>query len=276
MAGRVKSLRALVLAVLTLIPSERAHAQSPEERAAARRIVEKRQEAIVNVRAVLKMRMTASGREMQAREETVEAVATVLDGSGLAVMSLATLNPGGLLKKMMGMAASAGSAPFDVVTEPSDVRMRLGDSTELAAKIVLRDEDLDLAFIRPATAPAKPLASLAEVESGRPTLLDPVVVVARLGRVGGYGPAASLQQVQASVERPRIMYVVQPGGIGGMGVPAFSLDGKLAGFMVLRSVASGGFGMLGAMGGNVENLGLLPILVPAAEVREVAKQAEKP
>jgi hypothetical protein len=239
--------------------------------------LEKWQDTVVNVRVVLKMRMTMGGREVQATEETVETVATVLDPSGLAVMSLQALNPGEFIKKMMsGMAAPQGAPQFDMTSEPTDVRMRLTDATEIAATIALRDEDLNLAFIRPTSPPAKPLASLAEAELGRPANLDLVVVVSRLGRVGGWGPAASLQHVQAVIERPRAMYVAMAGGIGGMGTPAFLLDGKLAGFVILRSVTGTSSGMLSAMSGNAEGMGLLPIILPAADVREVAKQAAKP
>jgi hypothetical protein len=72
------------------------------------------------------------------------------------------------------------------------------------------------------------------------------------------------------------MYVAMAGGIGGMGTPAFLLDGKLAGFVILRSVTGTSSGMLSAMSGNTEGMGLLPIILPAADVREVAKQAAKP
>lgn len=262
------------VAVALSIPTGAA-AQSLEERTAARRVLERWQDAVVNVRVVLKMRVSVGGREMQSTEETVETVATVLDPSGLAVMSLASLNPGGLIKKMMGSRMSAQEGPgFDIVSEPTDVRIRLTDATEIAAKIALRDEDLDLAFIRPTSAPARPLASLAEAEAGRPATLDPLVIVSRLGAVGGWGPAASLQHVQAVVEKPRPMYVAQPGGVGGLGTPAFTLDGKLAGFVVIRSVTGDRSGMFSFMSGNPEGLGLLPIVLPAAAVREVAKQAK--
>jgi hypothetical protein len=252
-------------------------AQSPEERAAGRKILARWQDSVVNVRVVVKLRMSMGGREMNASEETIDTVATLLDPSGLAVMSLSVLNPGDFLKQMMGgMPSQGGSPQLDMTSEPTDVRMRLRDGVEIQAKVALRDEDLNLAFIRPTTAPAQPLASLATAEEGRPAVLDPVVIVSRLGRVGGWGGAASLVYVQAVIDKPRPMYVAQPGGIGGLATPAFLLDGKLAGFVILRSVAGTSSGMLGMMSGNAENMGLLPVILPAADVREVAKQAAKP
>ena len=65
-----------------------------DDRAAGREIVKKWQSAIVNVRVVLKMRVSVGGREMQSMDESVETVGTVIDPSGLTVLSLGALNPG--------------------------------------------------------------------------------------------------------------------------------------------------------------------------------------
>ena len=56
------------------------HAQDP--RAAARDTVKKWQEAVVNVRIVLTMRMSMGGREMNSSDESVDTVGTVIDPSG--------------------------------------------------------------------------------------------------------------------------------------------------------------------------------------------------
>jgi len=274
MRSRLALATALCAAAFAQAPTARA--QSPEERAAGRKILARWQDSVVNVRVVVKLRMSMSGREMNASEETIDTVATLLDSSGLAVMSLSVLNPGGFLKQMMGGMSSQGGQQLDMTSEPTDVRMRLHDGAEIQAKVALRDEDLNLAFIRPTAAPPQNLTTLASAEVGRPAVLDPVLIVSRLGRVGGWGGAASLVYVQAVIDKPRPMYVAQPGGIGGMGTPAFLLDGKLAGFVVMRSVTGSGGGMLGMMNGNTESMGLLPVILPVEDVREIAKQAAKP
>jgi Trypsin-like peptidase domain len=253
-----------------------ASAQSPEERAAARDVLKKWQDTVVNVRIVLKTRMAMGGREMQATEETVDAVATVIEPDGLAVMSLTTLNPAGMMNRIMGQMGGGGGGEdkFQMTSEPTDVKIRLSDGREIAAKIVLRDEDLDLAFIRPTAKADKPFTSLALGDEGRPQTLEPVVSISRLGRVGGWVPSASLQSVNAIIERPRTMYVISSsdGFGGGIGTPVFLLNGKLAGLLVLRSMAGNRPGMYSMMGGS-EGLGLLPVILPAADIREVAKQA---
>ena len=61
--------------------------------AAARDLVKKWQDAIVNVRVVVKMRMSMGGREMQSSDDTIEAVGTVIDPGGLTVVSLGLDQP---------------------------------------------------------------------------------------------------------------------------------------------------------------------------------------
>ncbi len=268
--------RRLVLSLLVMIASiePAVVAQSPEERAAARDVLKKWQDTVVNVRVVLKTRMAMGGREMQATEETVDAVATVIEPDGLAVMSLTTLNPAGMMNRIMGQAGGGGEEKFQMTSEPTDLKIRLSDGREIAAKIVLRDEDLDLAFIRPTVKAEKAFTSLALGDEGRPQPLEPVVSISRLGRVGGWVPAASLQSVNAIIDRPRTMYVISGSDSfgGGIGTPVFLLNGKLAGLLVLRSITGSRPGMYSMMGGS-EGLGLLPVILPAADIREVAKQA---
>ena len=113
------------------------------------------------------MRVSVGGREMQSMDESVETVGTVIDPSGLTVLSLGALNPGAMMNKMMGGGGS-GQERMEFGSEPSDVKLRLPDGKELPARIVLRDEDLDLAFLRPTTKPDKPLVAINLADEGRP------------------------------------------------------------------------------------------------------------
>src|SRR5688572_22093073 len=255
--------------VALLVASAPAGAQ--DDRAAAGEIVKKWQSAIVNVRVVLKMRVSVGGREMQSMDESLETVGTVIDPNGLTVLSLGSLNPGSMMNKMMGSGGS-GQDRMEIGSEPTDVKLRLPDGRELGARIVLRDEDLDLAFLRPIAKPEKPLVAINLADEGKPSLLDPVVILSRLGRVGGWTPAASLQTIGAIIEKPRTFYVIENGGAGGMGTPAFTSSGKVVGLLTMRSVQAGRPGMFSMMGGT-ESLGLLPVILPAADVREIAQQA---
>ena len=120
--------------------------------------------------------------------------------------------------------------------------------------------------------PDKPLVAIDLADEGRPALLDTVIVLSRLGRVGGWAPAAALQTIGAIIERPRTFYVIETGGANSVGTPAFTTGGKVVGLLTMRSVQSGRPGMFSMVGGS-EGLGLLPVILPAADVRDIAQQA---
>jgi S1-C subfamily serine protease len=242
-----------------------------DNRPAAREVVRKWQEAVVNVRVVLKMRMSMGGREMQASDDPVDTVGTVIDASGLTVLSLGSLNPGAMMAKLMGGASTSGQPAVEITSEPTDVKIRLSSGRELPAKIVLRDEDLDLAFLRPITKPDKPLVALDLTDAARPALLDQVLVLSRLGRVGGWTAGAALYDVGAIIEKPRTFYVLA-GAASGMGTPAFLTNGRVVGLLTLRQIEAGRASMASMMGGS-ESMGMLGVILPAADVLEIAKQA---
>src|SRR5262245_33882887 len=136
-----------------------------ESRAAARDLVKKWQDAIVNVRVVVKMRMSMGGREMQSSDDTIETVGTVVDPEGLTVVSLTSINPGPTMTKLM--ANGGGGQSVEIASEPTDLKIRLSDGRELQSTIAIRDEDLNLAFIRPINPPAKPLVAVNLADAGQ-------------------------------------------------------------------------------------------------------------
>jgi S1-C subfamily serine protease len=243
-------------------------APAQDNRAAARELVKKWQDAVVNVRVVVKLRMSMKGREMRSSDDTVETVGTVIDAGGLTVVSLGSINPGGMMTKLMGAGGAEG---LEIASEPTDVKLRLPDGRELPATIVLRDEDLNIAFLRPASPPGKPFVAIDLADAGQPAMLDEVVVFGRMGRVGGWAPTAALRDIGGIIPRPRTFYVLS-GDASGVGTPAFLPNGKVVGVLTLRQIATERASPLAGMSGS-EGLGLLAVILPAADVLEIAKQA---
>jgi S1-C subfamily serine protease len=265
-------LRRMIASVAAIVVfAGMAGARAQDARASARDVIKKWQEAVVNVRVVLKTRMSMGGREMQSADDSVDAVGTVIDPSGLTVMSLGSLNPGAMMNKLVGASVGGSENRVEISSEPTDLKIRLPDGREMPSKIVLRDEDLDLAFIRPTAKPASALVAINLGESVKPALLEQMVVLSRLGRVGGWTASATLADVGAIIERPRTFYVLS-GTASAMGTPAFSTTGKFVGLLTLRQVDPGRSSMFSMMGG-AEAMGLLPVILPAADVLEIAKQA---
>ena len=246
-------------------------AQSIEERAAARDLVGRNGDAIVTMMATLKARMTRQGRDNPAPDQAVRASATVIDPSGLAVVALSAIDPGNIISK--SPAALQGNLTF--TTELVDVKMRLADGKEVPARVVLRDSDLDLLFVKPTTAPATPMAS---VQSNAPSLaiMDAVVAVQRLGELTGWKPSAAFGSVEVVVEKPRTFYIIATLTSGNStGATVFDGKGQFAGIVTLRAGEDAKTNALNGLQGNaLQTLGLMPIVVPAADIREIAKQAK--
>jgi len=222
------------------------------------------------VRLVVETTTSFGGTEANVDEEKAEATGTMIDPSGLTVVSLSETDPSALMQHFMS-AYGSDEMRFKVDSKITDIKLRFADGKEVPAKVVLRDKDLDLAFVRPEEELPEPAPAVDLAQSAVPQLADQLVTLSRLGDVGDWAISVGLDRITAIVEKPRTMYVPSGAGfMGGLGAPAFGLDGKLLGIMVLRSTPSRqGFGMFSGM----DDLGMLPVILPAADVLEVAKQA---
>jgi len=239
-------------------------AYADDAAAQGRQVVAKWKDAVVTARLVIKMTMSggpAGGG--QPEESKNDANGTVIDPSGLTVVSLSVVDPGEMYKRMAG--AVGEKQQFNIETQLTDVKLRFADGTEVPAKVVLRDRDLDLAFIRPADKLAQPAAALDLSQAAPAQLLDPVVTLNRLGNAGNWEIAPRIDRIQAILTKPRTVYVPQGGDE--VGTPAFTLEGKVVGITVVRMPV----GSPGARG-DEESAGMAVIL-PAADLLEVAKQA---
>lgn len=231
--------------------------------AQGRQVIDKWQQSVVTVRLVVKMTMSTGEEGSQEQEHKADVNGTVVDPSGLTVVSLADVDPGETYKRMMGEGAP-DEPKLNIESKVSDVKLRFADGTEVPAKVVLRDKDLDLAFVRPTEKLAQPAAAIDLIQSATPQILDQVVSLNRLGESGDWAMAPRVDRIQAILKKPRTVYV--PQDIDQTGTPAFSLDGKIVGVTLLRlSAAPGG-------ADEMEDFGLA-IILPAADVLEVAKQA---
>ncbi|MHB0913075.1 MAG: S1 family peptidase [Armatimonadota bacterium] len=225
---------------------------------AGREIAGKQSDAVITVQYVLQT--TASyGGESETSESKDEATGTIIDPSGLVVMSLSTTTAD---------EESYMPEEYQVTSNVTDVKLILGDGQELPARIVLRDKDLDLAFVRPIAQVEKALPYVDLANSSSPELFEKTFTLTRLGAIANRCAAGSLGRVLAIVEKPRTLYVPEGTGDYGadLGSPVFTLDSKVVGIMVSRSAPPGGesgydWGMY--------------IVLPGSDVLEVAKQAPK-
>ncbi len=221
-----------------------------------REVFKKNQHAVVTVQVVIKV----SGQGGRSSENKQEITGTVVDPSGLTVLALSACDPAEMYRKL--------SDEYKMEVEVSDVKILLDDGTELASEIVLRDKDLDLAFIRPKAKPAKPMACVDLEKSGAALMLDPLVTLNRLNKAANRAYAASPERIAAVIEKPRTFYIPDSGmSATTLGSPAFLVDGKILGVFVMRAVSAAG-----GSGGNYRQ-NLTSIILPADDILKAAKQA---
>jgi S1-C subfamily serine protease len=236
-----------------------------------RDVFKKYRHAVVTVQIVVKTKFSMGGMGGQANESRQDVTGTIIDSSGLTVLSLAATDPGQMMQSVMS-GMSDDDSKFKFETELSDVKILLEDGTEMPSEVVLRDKDLDLAFVRPKGKLTAQLSPLDLSKSGKVDILDQVIALNRLGNAAGRAYAASVERISAVVERPRLFYVPETSfTTTTLGAPAFTLDGKLVGLFVMRTLkARGGTGM-GMMGMQPQNVA--GIIVPADDIQKAAKQA---
>lgn len=245
----------VVLTTLSVSLAAQALAQTPDERAAARDLVSKHGAAVVLVMGTAKLRVTQGGKDVPTQDQRIQVHATLLDSAGLGVMSLTALDPSELMSANLSRGRSAGAA-VTVSAETSDLRYRLADGKEVPVRVVLRDKELDLAFLRPVEKPAAPMAAI-DVASARPAAIDPVIVLYRLPEFAEWQATSLFASVQAVIDKPRSFFALT-GGV--YGAPVFDARGRFVG-VVLR------------LKNEADPANAPMVVLPANDIREVAKQA---
>ena len=241
---------------------------------AAEDILNKWQDAVVTVKVVVNVRFVVEGRESDAMEEVIETIATVIDSSGLAVLSYSSVDPMRILGDFLRQMQNVPNVSIE--SDITDVKMFMPDGNEIPATIVMRDNDLDLVFIRSIKETEKPANALELTEhTNGLSVMDEVFILTRLGDMTGRIPSISLYRIEAVVKKPRMFYVIDENVITGkLGAPVFSINGKLVGLLVLNR-KQGEYKNIGMsdLFGGASRTGILPGILPAGEIAAVAKQA---
>lgn len=230
---------------------------------AARKILAARQDSVLWVSGVCKVSFRAEGGANEPvnipdQERKVEALGTVIGKNGMLVTALSGIDPA---KEVSGreIRTAAGTVRLDASSVLKEVKIIMPDGEEVPAEVVMKDVDLDLAFLqaksdakefKAATFKALDLKDAATV-----AVADEVVSLTRMDEVLSRQPGVYNGQVNVVVKRPREFIRASSAGIG---TPTFDLEGKLVGIGVLRSS---------------KDKRSVVVLIPAADVEEIAVQA---
>jgi S1-C subfamily serine protease len=244
---------ALALATLVAAP---APAQSFQD--TARRIVEEKSDAVITIEVVSDIKMNFGARQ-QEQEERSEVLGTVIGENGLVVTALSSVDPSQIFERMspgndMGFSATV-----------KNMKYILADNSEIEARVVLRDPDLDIAFLMPADELEEPLTAISLEDAAEPQILDRAFSIARMGRIARRTPVAMSGEIQGMVDRPRTFYIPSAEIVsGGTAVPVFAENGGLYGVVFLHAVSG--------QRGSGESV--IPVVIPAEDIRESALQVE--
>ena len=243
-------------------------ARAGDARQVARAALDEHRESIVTVKILLKRRFISQGRERNTSESELEIAGTVLNAAGLTVVSDAASDPS-------HASVASPNAATRVETETTDVKIVTADGLEVPAHFVLRDSDLDLAFLMPELPEGGTLGvpHVDLIEAPTPQPLDELVFLFPMAKSLNRAIGVAVAPIRAVIEKPRTFIVSDTFvGVQSLGCPAFDAAGRAIGLVVLRRSPvpirrSGGFKDMFEF--------LNPVILTARDVLDVASQAKE-
>ncbi len=203
----------------------------------------------------------------QDKEEKNEITGTVIDASGLIVTALGGLDKSSIVDGQT-VDTPVGEIKLKASSEIKGIKVITADGSEVPADLVMKDEDLGLAFIKVRSkseeAKGVEFKAIDLADSGPGGLLDECIVLGRLDESLNREPSLLTSEISGMTVRPRIFYRVETAAIG---CPVFLVNGKLLGISVLRKPKGGDGGH-----GQIE---VSPVILPAADVAKIAAQAKQ-
>jgi|WetSurMetagenome_2_1015567.scaffolds.fasta_scaffold136550_1 hypothetical protein len=234
---------------------------------AAKSVSEKYHQSVVTVRVVIRLKQNYMGQTRD-QEQKLELNGTIIDPSGLTITSASAIDPASSYRMMTQM-----NNQFKIESEVKETNLLLEDGTEVEADIVLKDTNLDMAFIKPREANQN-FPPIVLKPFGKPLqMLDELLIISRLGKVGNRSILVSTAQVGAWVKGPRPFYVCNESLGAAVGCLAFNDEGVPVGIFLTKQVQDGGdgAGMARRRPGDLS----LTVLRPVEDLMEIADQARQ-
>lgn len=194
-----------------------------------RELIETYQNVLVHVEGVATITATVTGQGANKQDVPFVVQGTVLTGDGLILASYNSMD-GTYINSSLKMMQATGMIEVEQSGTISNLKVRYPDGKELPAKMILKDRDMDLAFI----VPVKKVSDQKHLDTSKPgkaQIFDQVISLSRGLSVDKYIPLLSTSRIMGIMERPYIQYLASVSA----GTPVFSADGKIVGFGVIRT-----------------------------------------
>lgn len=213
-----------LLFTLVLIASTSAVEATP---AIQERLVAKAK-SLVRVRFVLKVQAGGNERELDSE-------ATCLVIAAQEALLLCSNNELGGSFGTMALLVNRGQGPA-ILSTVKEIKVQIGtDSQGQSARLIARDSDRDLAWLRLDAIPAGAAIEALEVGSSEtPPVGAPIFRLRRLDRFFGDQAVVESASVGALLEQPRRLILASDLDGGVLGAPVFDVDGKLVGITVAQ------------------------------------------
>jgi S1-C subfamily serine protease len=228
----------------------------------AKKVFAEQQDSVIWISVVAKISLQAEGGKeavnIPDREQKNETLGTFIDSTGLAVTALSSIDPS---REYNGREVRTrdGVVKIEANVVLKEVRVTMPDGTEIPADVVMRDVDLDLAFLRIKSgakeAKGVSFKSVDLKNAATVNVSDDIITISRNDEVMNRVASVSRGQITSVTKKPREFLRATGANLG---CPTFTPDGKLVGIAVNRTVR----------GKSSQT-----VLIPAADVLEIAEQA---
>ena len=220
-----------------------------------RKLLREHADCVTWVSVTVRVELSAGGRSMPPQEQKLEALGTIIAEDGLTVLSLNKVDPtANILSRIRSPGAS-------VNVNYTEVMILMQDGTEVPAKLLLKDSDLDLAFVLPIEERKNEFKDIVfsrvpkqASEDDLPVILDEVVSIGKLRKTLYRQSTLRRGWVNAVIEKPRTYFVIENTSPG---TPVFNSMGNWLGVVVYKMVS-----------GRPSEI----VTLPAMDILEIAEQ----
>lgn len=238
-------------------------ADTPAE-AAARTLHRSLGDAVVFVRATVSVTVTPGDQPAQSRDRTFEQLGTVVSADGRVLLAASSIDPAGVMDGRT-VNTPMGEMKISATSQVKEAFIVLADGTEIPAKVVLKDKDLNLALVAPIDAPAEKLVAVDTGAAASATVepVDNVVILGRMDKSFNRAAKVEVDAVAAVITKPRTLISIH---VSAPGCPVFNAAGKFVG-LTSAKVDSAAESESGGMS-------MEPVVIPAEAIRKFLAEAK--
>ena len=252
--------RSLILATLVATPLANAANGPLKDKALA--ITAANKDSVVQLSATVEIEVTAGEMPTKKEERKLEVIGTVIGKDGLIVVPLSTLDVAAAVDGRT-VKTQQGTFKLTAKCDTKEVKIIMPDGTEKPAKVVFKDADLDLAFVRPEKAEGTTFTPVDIANNAPMNVLDDLIVLGRLNKDLNREPLVLTTEVMALITKPRTFGRISAPSLG---LPVFNAEGKFVGIGINRFSAKSEESESGPSATNV--------VLPASDLVEAAAQAK--